>query len=343
MSSTTFARAEHIRRQCEKLLKDLSLALERALLAYREPKAVAAPFLATLAGLEREAESIGRVDPPAKPYLVQLLASTRREAERLVARAQAAHDARPRVEGRFQQAYNGVVGSAVSRLPAQGTSALRGQVEQQVRRLVDQLVPQQVTQDARSTMARELSRWILEQPAAEDALFVVERTLGHVARFLHEKLTIHGELVALKKGTASRTSITTEEANAADRRAGELARRSVELDQLISRSIEEQALSVRTHVRLSPRLVLDPTKRFLERLDAAAGITIKKENVKVDLGVRVQVTNPLLLDRSTQVGAGAHLGVQINDDLHLGASYTGQVQGGRWGNEQFKVSLSWRF
>jgi hypothetical protein len=341
--TTSFARAESLRRECERLLRDLSQALERALMAYQEPKGAAAPFLATLARLERDAEAHVRTNPSAKEYLNLLLGSTRREAEKLVAKAQRAHDARPKVEGRFQQAYNGVVGPTLSRLPGQGTQALKGQVEAQVRRLVDQLMPQQVTGDAKGVMARELSRWILEQSTTEDAFFVVERTLGHVARFLHEKLTIHGELVTLKTQTASRPTITTDEARTADERAGQLAKRSQELDRLIAQTIEQQALSIRTHVRLNPRLVLDPTRRYLERLDAAAGITIKKDQVRVDLGVRLQVTNPLMLDNTTQVGAAANLGVQVGNDLHINASYGGNVQNGRWGNEQFKVSLSWRF
>lgn len=341
--ATTFVRADQIRRECERLLRKLSLALESALMAFEDPGRAAAPHLARLGQLEREADALGRADPNAKTFLAELLRTTETQATQLIARAQRAHEQRGQVTGRFQTTYNGVVGPALGRLPGQGTSAMRGQVESSVRKLIDGLVPPEVTADARATMSRELSRWALEQPAVEDAFFVIERTMSHVARFLHEKLTIHGQLVALKQETAQRPSLTAEQARAADEKAGALARRAVELDELIARSIEQRALSIRTQVRLNPRLVLDPTRRFLERLDASAGITIRKNDVRVDLGVRVQITNPLMLNNTTGVNLGAQVGAQLGPDLRLDASYGTSYQGGRFSGEQFKASLTWRF
>lgn len=340
---TSLARADHIRRECEKLLRALGLSLESALMAFQEPKRAAEPHLARLGQLEREADAIWRLDPHAKSYLTQLLRSTRAEADKLIARAQRAHDGRAQVQGKLQRSYNGVLGPTLSKLPGQGTAALRGQVESNIRKLIDELVPAQVTADARGVMSRELSRWALEQPAVEDAFYIIERTLGRVAGFLHEKLTIHGELVALKQRTAGQQALTPEQARTADAQAGKLAKRSLELDDLITRSIEQHALSIKAHVRLNPKLVLDPTKRFLERLDASAGITIRKDAVKIDLGARVQITNPLMFDRTSQVNLGTTLGAQVGRDLRLDASYGTTFQNGKFGGEQFKVSLTWRF
>lgn len=342
-SSDQITRSDALRRGYEVALRELGLALERALMAFEDPKKAAEPLLAKLTQLDRDAEALGREAPGLRGYLTDLSRTTRARATQLVARAEAAHRQRGRVDGRFQTTYNGVVGPALAQAPGQGAAALRGQVERAVRQLVDQVVPGEVPGDVKGTMTRELSSWVLQQPAVEDAFFLVERTLSQVARFLHEKLTIHGQLVALKDDTARRSALTTEQAHAADARAGQLARRSVELDQLIKHQIEQQAFSIRGHVRLNPKLVLDPTKRFLERLDAQAGITIRRDQVRVDLGARVQVTNPLMFDGTSQVGVSTNLDLRVGNDLSVSASYGGNFQSGRFGDEQFKVSLTWRF
>lgn len=342
-TSDQITRSDALRRGYEVALRSLGLALERALMAFEDPKKAAEPQLARLTQLDRDGEALGREAPGLRGYVTELSRSSRASANALVARAEAAHRQRGRVDGRFQTAYNGVVGPALAQAPGQGTTALRGQVERAVRQLVDQVVPGEVPGDVKGTMTRELSSWVLQQAAVEDAFFVVERTLTQVARFLHEKLTLHGQLVALKDDTAGRGSLTTEQAHAADARAGQLARRSVELDELIKHQIEQQALTIRGYVRLNPKLVLDPTKRFLERLDAQAGITIRRDQVRVDLGTRLQVTNPLMFDGSSQVGVSTHLDLRVGRDLSVGASYGGTFQNGRFGDEQFKVSLTWRF
>ncbi|MCO5171800.1 MAG: hypothetical protein M9894_36320 [Planctomycetes bacterium] len=59
--------------------------------------------------------------------------------------------------------------------------------------------------------------------------------------------------------------------------------------------------------------------------------------MKVDLGARVSLTNPLMLDGSSQVGVTGQVGLRVRDDLRLDASY-----GRSGGSEQFKVSLTWR-
>jgi hypothetical protein len=338
-TSPALVQLERLRRACDVLVRELAQALERALVAYEDPARAAEPFLSRLTQLEREGQQLEKDVPPSAGYVQVLMRQTRAQAEKLVTRATQAHRRRGQVDGRFQQSYNGVVGPALSRLPGQASGAARGQVERAMRQLVDQVVASpQVPGDVRSVMTRELTRWVLEQPEVEDAFFVVERSLMHVARFLHEKLTIHGELVALKRDTAGREKLSPAEAQAADQRAGALARRSVELDEQIARRLES---GVTGHVRLSPRLVLDPSKRFLARLDADAGITIKKGDVRIDLGTRVQLTDPLLGSRGLNVTS--HVDLRLRNDLDLTASHETTLHNGRMGNDQFKVSLTWRF
>jgi hypothetical protein len=340
----SFADVDRLRRACETLVRELGLALERALMAFEDPKRAAAPFLTKLAGLERDLDGLARSTPVLADYAGSLRRTTRERVEALVARAVAADRARPRVEGKLQESYNRVVGPAIANLPKQGTDALRGQVERAIRQLVDQVVTQpQVPGDVKATMTRELSRWVLEQDQVEDAFYLVQRSLSQVAGFLQEKLTIHGSLLELRDRTAARPILSTAEAHAADAQAGQLARRSVALDDAIQRQVEQAALSIQGRVRLNPRLVLDPTRRFLAQLDASAGITIKKDGVKVDLGTRVAITNPLMFNNTTQVGVTTQLGVQFRNDLSLTASHETSWQGGQFGASQFKVSLTWRF
>lgn len=336
-TSPTLVQLERLRRACETLVRELSLALERAVLAFEDPARAAEPFLTRLAQLDREGQQLERDVPPSAGYVRQLRSSTREQVDALVARAVSAHRQRGQVEGRLQQQYNGVVGPALSRLPGQGTTAVRAQVERAMRQLVDQVVSApEVPGDVRSVMTRELTTWVLAQPEVEDAFFVAERALSHVARFLHEKLTIHGELVALKEQTAARDQLSPAEAQAADQRAGALARRAVELDDAIARSLQD---GVRGHVRLQPRLVLDPTRRFLSRLDAEAGITIRRGEVRVDLGTRVWLADPLVEGRAP--GVTNRLDLRVRNDLEVSAQHQMNLRGPA--EHQFKVQLTWRF
>lgn len=339
---------DKLHRACEVLLKEAQLGLERALLAFKDPSAAAVPFRTRLQAQTAEADRIGRAAPALRAMARQIIDETRRRFDQLVARAVRAHQGRGHVEGRFQGQYNHIVGQQLADLPKHGTQLLRQQVERGVDQVLGQVFPQgKVPGDVRSAMTRELSRWVLSQPVAEDAFLLLQKVIVDVAGFLHERLTIHGELVQLKERTAQRGQLSPQEAQAADQRAGQLAERAVHLGEQIERRISQSSqVSVQGVLRIDPRLVLDPARRFLDRIDAQAGIKIKADQVTVELGTRLSVTNPLMFNGTTgtQVNPYVNVGANLTPNLSVGASYSNSMNNGQWqGGGEFRASLSWRF
>lgn len=339
---------DKLHRACDVLLKETALGLEKALIAFKDPSAAAVPFRTRLQAQAAEADRIGRAAPALRSLARQVVDDTKRRFDQLVAKAVRAHQGRGHVEGRFQSQYNHIVGQQLADLPQRGTQLLRQQVERGVDQVLGQVFPQgKVPGDVRSMMGRELSRWVLSQPVAEDAFLLVQKVIVDVAGFLQERLTIHGELVQLKERTAQRGALTAQEAQAADQRAGQLAERAVHLNEQIERRISQTSqVSVQGVLRIDPKLVLDPTKRFLDRIDAQAGIKIRADQVTVELGTRLSLTNPLMFNGTTGTQVNPYVNVNANlaPNLQVGASYGNSMTNGRWqGSGEFRATLTWRF
>ncbi len=342
MPDNAFEELRRHERDAHKLLRELGLALEQALIGFQEPSRAASPFRARLQRLQSQLKLLATTAPNLAQVATALSRSVEKEFEGLVRRATTASQRRGRVDGRIQLQYNQVVGGALAQAPGQATRALDGQIRRGVGELVNRLIPpDQVPGDVRSLMTRELSQWLVQQPLVDDAFFVLQSVLTDVSGFLHARLTIHRQLEALRDDTAGQQQLTPDQARARDAQVGQLAERSVELDREIERRIRSRSTSVQGVFKLDPKLVLDPTKRFLERLDAQAGIQIRQGDVKVELGTRIRITDPLT--GVSGVGVNPYLGVQVNPNLNINASYQNEHRQGNWQGGQFKVSLSWRF
>jgi hypothetical protein len=192
-------------------------------------------------------------------------------------------------------------------------------------------------------MQRELGRWIGEQPVVEDAFFLAQKVVVDVAGFLHQRLTIHAEITSLRDTVARQGDLTPAEAAAADAKVGKLAKAANELDRKIEQAVTRTGMSVQGIVKLNPRLVLDPTKRFLSSLDAQAGIRIRRDQVTVELGTKLSISNPLMFNGQTGVMVNPYLGVNVGQNFQLGASYQNTYQGGSWKGPEVKATLTWRF
>ena len=331
-----------LQREAEKILRELGLALEQALLSFKEPAGAARPYETRYQALVRDIEQAVRLTPQAREFLTRVQKHLRKEMDGLLERANRAHRSRGQVRGDLGQRYNELVGGALGSAPSQGVRALEGQIDSQVRRLVDQVVgDKDVPSNVRSQMARSLSTWLRQQEPMEDAFFVLQSALTDVSGFIHEKLTIRAEIVDTRKRITASDTVSPTDAQAADQRVGELAKRSTQLDQRIESQIAQNALRVRTNVRFSPKLVLDPARYFLKSLDAQAGITITQNDVKVELGTRLRVTDPLSSDRN--IAINPYVKGSVGPNMNFGVEYSNSFQNGQPSGHQVKATLSWRF
>lgn len=331
-------------REGDSVVKDLGLALQRSLMEFRDPKAAAQPFESRYTRLEAEMKAFAKETPHAADYVEGFLKLLRDQMDELKRRAQRAHSQRPEVDGRFKRQYNQVVGEALADAPKQATDALRGQVRQALRKMIDQALPgSEVPSDVKATMTRELSGWLERQEFVEDSYFVVERAVTEVATYLHQRLTIKGEIDLTRKTLIRDPKVSKAVADAADQRVGELGKRAKSLDSEIAQRIERSTRQVRGSFDLRPNLVLDPARRFVKDIELRAGIKITNNDVRVDLGTKLKVLSPLTNDRSYQ--AQAYANTQVGNNLSFGVSGGANFGGPQGQQEHYEVkaTLSWRF
>ncbi|MGE0710771.1 MAG: hypothetical protein AB7N76_27755 [Planctomycetota bacterium] len=331
-------------RRGDNLYRELGLGLEKALMAYGDVNGPARTFDQGYEKLAQDMRSFAKLSPNAATWVEAYLAHLRKSADELVRRARNAAQRRGEVDGSLAKKYNETVGGALANAPGQVKGAVHGQVERLVRQLIDQALPsQQVPGDVRATMTRELTKWLEDQGPVEDAYFVVERTVSEVATWLHRRLTIQGEIKLTKETLIQNPKVTKDQADAADQRVGELAKRSQELDALIARRIEESTLRVKGNFSFRPNLVLDPAHKFLKSVELKAGIQISQGGVKVDLGTKLVVVDPLLATRN--LDAQAYLNAQIpSSNLSFGVQGQTHYQPGQgFQGYQVKAALTWRF
>ncbi len=374
--SDTVRDMKEFQRQADKLLRELGLALESALMGYKDPKGKAKPFEQRYTKLCKELDAWVKLTPHAKDWAELLKQHVKKDMDQLIARADSAHRRRGQVDGKLKQKYNEAVGGALADAPKQASTAVRKQLERGIRQLVDSQLPDEVPADVKAQLSRALGQWAGQQPLVEDALFVVQHVVSDVAVYLHERLTIKGQIETIRTEVARRSEITAEEAKAADQQVGALAKRSAELDKTVERRVRESTRRVSHTLKLDPKVVLDPSVRFLKQVEARAGIQIQSSTVKVDLGTRLRVTNPLLDSRrvdasanadftvqgqntltrfgvgasatdltgTTTVGTNAYVNMNINKNLDLGASYNNTWKEGQgWQGHEVRATLTWRF
>ena len=330
-------------REGDQIVRDLGLALQRTLLEFGEPKRAGEPFERRYTRLETEMKDFAKESPHAADYVSGFLKLLRERMDELQRRAARAHAQRPEVDSRFKREYNQVVGGALAKAPTQARHALRGQVERSLRKILDQALPgSQVPSDVKSTMTRSLSDWLEKQEFVEDSYFAVERAVTEVAGYLHERLTIKGEIDMTRQTLVRDPKVSKAVADAADKRVGELGKRAKDLDAQITQRIERSTRQVRGNFDLRPNLVLDPARRFVKDVEMRAGIKITHNDVRVELGTKLKVLSPLTNDRSYQAQGFAN--AQVGENLNFGVSGSTNFSGsGRQEGYELKATLSWRF
>ncbi len=376
--SDTVREMREFQRKADKLLRELGLALEKALLAFQDPRPKSKPYDKRYSDLCRELDNWLKITPHAKDWVELVKRQLRKEMDSLVDRAERAHRQRGKVDGNLQRRYNQAVGGALSKAPGQVSDAAKKQLEKSVRQLLDQQLPSEVPANVRATMTRELSTWANKQPVVEDAFFVVQSAVSDVSMWLHERLTITGEIETTRVMVAQQKQISEQDAKAADQKVGALAKRSQELDKAVERRVKQnlQRVSTKASFDFDPKLVLDPSVKYLKQVETRAGIQIQSRDVKVDLRAKVQVVNPLLDSRqvnasanadvavqngntltrfgvganatdltgNTAVGANAYLNFDVGKNVDIRTQYSNTWKEGEgWQGHQVKATLTWRF
>jgi hypothetical protein len=338
------------------LVRELGQALERGLLEFREPADAARPFYTRHDRISQEIDQrIAREQSSSLPgdpegvrrqaqQVVQLLTAlktrSRQHMDEMVARAQRAHDTRPQAQRGLEGNYNELVGKGLSSLVEEGERLPRSQARQAVRSLVNQAFAASadinggVPSNVKDEITNNLTDWLIQQDGVSQAFVAVQASVVAVAQFLHEKLTINASLKELRDRTASAAELTVAEANAADQHFGALAQRSAELDAGAAERVRMAGWSLSPQVSVSPRLVLDPARGFIEGFDSRIGLRLQKGSATIDLGTRIKITD---LTVNPEAGVNPYLNLNLPaQDLQISAGYESQ-------QDAFKLQLNWRF
>lgn len=338
--SDSFDKADQLRKDAEKLLKELELALRTAFLNFKDPSQEGNAFEAKFRVLFSNMDTHMTADPAARDYLRSLKSSVDQERRKMIAAARKAHQDRGSVDSKLAGKYNDQIGKGLSAIPKGGKRLLDSQIDGTVQQMVDAVITyKEVPSHVRGQIARSLGTWVKNQDEVQDAFFVAQSVLLDVSEFLHQKLTIQGQIEATRDHLKKQPQLTPQQACEADKCVGDLAKRSVELDRKIQRRIEQSVLRVKAHFSLSPKLVLDPTKAFLGSIQAKAGIQLRQNSVTVDIGTRLRVVDPL---NAQGVGVNPYLKVNApGGSLGVEGQTTFDDKGFR--GHEVKAVLSWTF
>ena len=373
MPGTGFPTVDELRRiqrDGEELLRGFEVELKKTLIAEKDPAGVVSSWKTKLdAFLKSCAE---KSKPPAPPPAVAVIKSvaeeTKKRFDELAKKANRAHDQRPNAEKKLVQSYNEAVSGGLATAPEQAVRAGRDQIAKAIRQLVDGALPATMVPagqsgqwgQAKQQIASSLTKWVEEQDATEDAFFVAQNTLLDAAQFLQRQLTIHSQIRELKTWTEQKKTLDKPASKQVDAQAGALGKAWNDGQKQGEQAVR-RAATIRSDLRLDPRFVLDPSKKFLTEVNAKAGITIETTQIKITLSGHVTITEPLLDSR--QISGGQQLDVKKgnwalteklaldpkNTTFSTGLNYTkGNFTGGASyentnGQHAVKASISFRF
>lgn len=333
-------------RTAEVIARDHQLELHRKLIASQNPGSVSQSFEGRVSELKRAMDRFCQTAPHARQYCNALERDLRRRLEFQQARANNAYESKRNLEQEgLRGKYNDALSDALAGAPGQTRDALRGQVRSAVKKLVDTTFQgqefQQVPGNVKQTMTSELSRWLLEQDAIEDAFFVAQSVVTDVAMYLQRKLTFTAEITRTKQTLTSASAITPEQAESAANYAGAIGQQSAELERrILADTRRNMQTRVRGYFSFNPGLVLDPAKKFVKDLELKAGIKITSQEIRIELGAKVKVVDPFSSERTANVNPFARL--QISDDFTLNATYNNNLGLNQTQSQSLNVGAQWR-
>lgn len=339
-------RLQEFARTAEVIARDHQLELHRKLIATQNPGSVSQGFEGRLGALKREMERFCQDAPHARQYCTALESDLRRRIDFQQARADNAYESKRNLEQEGARGkYNDALSEALAGAPGQARDAARGQVRSAVKKLVETTFQgqqyQQVPSNVKQTMTQELSRWLLEQEALEDAFFVAQSVVTDVAFYLQRKLTFTAEITRTKQTLTSASAITPAQAESAANYAGALGQQSAELDRRIAADTRRNMQTrVRGYFSFNPGLVLDPAKKFVKDLELKAGIKITTQEIRIELGAKVKVVDPFNDERTAKVNPFAKL--RISDDFTLNATYNSNLGLNQPQGQSLNVGARWQ-
>jgi hypothetical protein len=360
-----------LKRDAEQLLRGLELDLRQALIAEKDPSGVVQSWKGKFDTFSRRCDTLAKTpDLPnsAVTFVKSVQKETAQRQQDMVDRAQRANDGRAGVNGKYVQAYDNAVSSALAQAPGQAMSAARDQLGRAIKQLVDAALPSAMVrgdqagqfQQAKQQITSSLTTWIQQQDPVEDAFYVAQSTLLDVSGYLQRQLTIHNQIKDLKQWTQSQGTLDSTTSQQVDKQAGALGKAwndgAKQGEQAVKRSV-----TVKPEIRLDPSLVLNPSMRFLKDVNLRAGITIESSQIKIQLQGHVTITEPL--DNNRQVQGGQQLSIQrgpwslnqgldlspTNRDVNVGLGYTqgNTTLGAQWddknGQQSVKATITIRF
>ncbi|RMG15668.1 MAG: hypothetical protein D6731_07900 [Planctomycetota bacterium] len=346
---------QRLQRTCDQILREFGLALERGYLRHEPPQATIQRYRSRLAVPLGEIDRGIAYGESSAEFLRFLAKEVRGRFDELAERAKLAHEYERsrRSLGDLQSAYNRALGNALAGVGGPVSDLARREAEQGVDALVDAILPDRnVRSEQRADFQRmkeemkgSLKRWLLAQSQFQDALYFVEAGLLEVAGYLYERLSVQGQLEDVQRYGNAVPLLSPQGAKDLDRQAGAIARRARRADEQAERrlgALRPRALQVATRTRFDAKLVLDPARRFLDRVSAEAGIRLTRGSVRVDLSSEIVVIDPLVFDERTRTEVTTRLQAEIGSAWTFSAEHLRVRQRGRgWEDDEFNASLRW--
>lgn len=342
-------------RDADRFLRDARLALERALLDERDVASVISGLDSRLGTLDRTfdariKDAAGLPDGLGGPQQAQWLAQTKQQLDAQYAdlcdRARRAQAHRGQVDGRIQQQYDKIVVQGLSSVRAvdvRGQS--RGAIKGALRSIEDKLFQgNAVPGDYKDQLADALAGEVVNQDALDDAFFWAQDVLVQVSGYVQRRITFPAQIRAIADSTDGRAVGAPHLSGVQDgiQTHGAAAR---DLDQKLAQELDRARLRIGTSLSVNPRVVLDPTVRFVKSIDASYDVTITRNDVLVKLSTGFTLDRPLQPDAKLDLRAGVDVRVGSTTTLQLGysSSVDHLYKSPSMGNQQVFIKLQIRF
>ncbi len=228
---------------------------------------------------------------------------------------------------------------AIDELPAWGTNEAERQLERGIRKALDSLLPDELVQPdqrgdlrtARRATADVLYREIRQLPLVRDTFKIIEGVLGRIGRFFEARLPILRSNIAMRERIQLAGRVDARSMQDGLRTAGrQWNGAATEAERSLRNMVQEDRIRVRGRFSLRPKLVLDPSRFFLDKISASAGIEVKNHSFRFRFDVEVKIDNPLPLNDSTRFSVKPRAELRLGRNWNIFAEM--EASRGRRGN-----------
>lgn len=252
---------------------------------------------------------------------------------------------------RLRESLRKNLAKAIDELPERGVRELDKQLERGIRRAVDKLLPDDLVQaDQRGDFEvakRETARVIFQQvkdlPLVGDTFKVVEGILRRVGVFFERRLPILRANIELHDRIERAGRVDARALDANVRARGQAWQgASEQVERSLGNLRAEDRIRVDFKFSIKPKLVLDPSRYFLDKISAKAGIIVKNRSFRFTFEVKIEIDNPLPFNDSTHIEVNPRATLNLPHNLDIRAELNSSWnRRDRWERPRLDTSLGW--